>query len=160
MIFGAANFTIYNPLMATNKLHVRIGDVMTREPYSLSPMDRVKRAEELCKTHQIHHLPVVDTDGRVVGMLSQSDLWRISYGVSLFRNRDPQHFNQTLFASVLVRDVMIREVITLTSEDTVKDALAIFAQNRFHAIPIVENGNLVGIVTPLDLLKFSFYPIN
>lgn len=146
--------------MITDKLNVVLGEVMTRQPHSLSPLDRVERAEELCKTYKIHHLPVVDIYGKVVGILSQSDLWKVSYGISLFRNRDPQQFNQTLFASLLVREVMTREVTVLTAEDRVSDALAIFEQNRFHAIPIVDRNRLVGILTPMDLLKFSLAPIN
>ena len=142
--------------MANNKLKICLGDVMTRQPHSLSPMDQVERADQLCKSHNIHHLPVVDIYGMVVGMLSQSDLLKISYGLSLFRNRDPEQFNRTLFASVLVRDVMTQNVTVLETGNTIADALAIFKLNQFHAIPVVEDERLVGIVTPLDLLQVSF----
>lgn len=146
--------------MTSSKLKIALGDVMTRQPHCLSPMDQVERADQLCKSYHIHHLPVVDIYGKVIGMISQSDILKISYGISLFRNQDPNRFNQTLFASVLVRDVMTQEVTTLQVEDTVADALAIFEENRFHAIPIVEGDRLVGIVTPIDLLRISFSSTN
>lgn len=146
--------------MTSSKLDILLGDVMTRQPHSLSPMDQVERADELCKAYNIHHLPVVDIYGRVIGILSKSDLLKISYGLSLFRNNDPERFNRTLFASVLVRDIMTRDVTVLSAEATVADALAIFEQNRFHAIPIVEGDRLIGIVTPIDLLKISFSTVN
>ncbi len=146
--------------MIANKIDVALGDVMTRQPHCLSPMDPVDRADQLCRDYNIHHLPVVDIHGKVVGMMSQSDLLRISYGLSLFRNHDPERFNRTLFASVLVRDIMVRDVTILHVEDTVADALAIFKRNKFHAIPIIEQGLLVGIVTPLDLLNIAFSTTN
>ena len=142
--------------MIANKLELALGDIMTRQPHCLSPLDQVERADQLCQDYHIHHLPVVDIYGKVIGMLSQSDLLKISYGLSVFRNHDPQRYNQTLFASVLVRDVMIREVTVLQSDDTIRDALDIFKMNKFHAIPIVEGGLLVGIITPLDLLDVAF----
>lgn len=142
--------------MTTSKTAIALGDVMTRQPHSLSPMDPVERADQLCKDYNIHHLPVVDIYGKVIGMLSQSDLLKISYGLSLFRNHDPERFNRTLFASVLVRDVMTRDVTILHSDDAIGEALAIFKRNKFHAIPIVEQDLLVGIITPLDLLEVAF----
>lgn len=142
--------------MIANKIDIVLGDVMTRQPHSLSPMDQVERADQLCQDYNIHHLPVVDIYGKVVGMLSQSDLLKVSYGLSLFRNHDPEHFNRTLFASVLVRDIMTRDVTVLDVEDTIADALTIFKRNKFHAIPIVDQGLLVGIVTPLDLLEVAY----
>lgn len=142
--------------MTTTKLEILLTDVMTRQPHSLSPMDSLERAERFCRSYHIHHLPVVDIYGKVIGMISQSDLLKISYGLSLFRHRDVEQFNHALFASVLVRDVMSTDVITLNAEDTIADALAIFEQNLFHAIPVVENDWLVGIVTPLDLLRACF----
>lgn len=142
--------------MIANKLELALGDIMTRQPHCLSPLDQVERADQLCQDYHIHHLPVVDIYGKVIGILSQSDLLKISYGLSLFRNHDPQRYNQTLFASVLVRDVMVREVTVLRSDDTIRDALDIFKMNKFHAIPIVEGELLVGIITPLDLLDVAF----
>ncbi|WP_170110259.1 CBS domain-containing protein [Flavilitoribacter nigricans] len=142
--------------MIASNIDIALGDVMTRQPHSLSPMDPVERADQLCREYHIHHLPVVDIYGKVIGMLSHSDLLKISYGLSLFRNHDPERFNRTLFASVLVRDIMTRDVTVLDSADTIGEALAIFKLNKFHAIPIVERELLVGIITPLDLLVTAF----
>ena len=146
--------------MTASQLDIALGDIMTRQPYNLSPLDTVDRADQLCKDYHIHHLPVVDIYGKIIGILSQSDLLKISYGLSLFRNQDPQQFNQTLFASVLVRDVMTKSVTVLEIENTIADAMAIFGQNKFHAIPIVERDILVGIITPIDLLNVAFSTIN
>lgn len=142
--------------MIASKINITLGDVMTRQPHNLCPLDPVERADQLCKDYNIHHLPVVDIYGKVVGILSQSDILKISYGLSLFKNQDPERFNRTLFSSVLVRDVMTKDVTVLHSDDKVSDALEIFRQNKFHAIPIVEQELLVGIITPLDLLKVAF----
>lgn len=142
--------------MTASKLNIALGDIMTRQPHSLSPMDLVSRADRICTDYHIHHLPVVNIYGKVVGILSRSDLLKISHGLSLFGNRDSGQLNEALFASVLVRDVMTRSVQILHSDDTIADALVLFEENSFHAIPIIEQDLLVGIVTPLDLLRVSF----
>jgi acetoin utilization protein AcuB len=142
--------------MIADKLQIPLEDVMTHQPHSLSPMDQLDRADQLCQTYHIHHLPVVDIYGKVVGIVSQSDLLKVSYGVSLFRKQDPEHYNRTLYRTLLVRDVMTQDVTCLQVSDPLEKALKIFEQNRFHAIPILKNSQLAGIVTPLDLLRISF----
>lgn len=142
--------------MVANKLEIPIEDVMTHQPYSLSPMDQLERADQLCRTYNIRHLPVVDISGKVIGIVSQSDLLKVSYGFSLFRKQDPESYNRTLYKTLLVRDVMTRDVTCLKVKDPLAAALKIFEQNRFHAIPVLEDELLAGIVTPIDLLRVSF----
>ena len=146
--------------MTASKLDIHLGDVMTRQPHSLSPMDQVQRADQLCKSYSIHHLPVVNIYGKVIGIISEADLLKASYGLSLFRNQDPDRFNKTLYTTLLVRDIMTKDVVTLSTKNTIADALVIFEMNRFHAIPVLEEERLVGIVTPLDLLRVSFSNTN
>lgn len=145
--------------MVANKLEIPIADVMTHQPYSLSPMDQLDRADQLCRTYNIHHLPVVDISGKVIGIVSQSDLLKVSYGFSLFKKKDPESYNRSLYKNLLVRDVMTRDVTCLQAGAPLEDALRIFERNQFHAIPVVEHEVLVGIVTPLDLLRVTFSTI-
>ncbi|MCB0628968.1 MAG: CBS domain-containing protein [Saprospiraceae bacterium] len=142
--------------MVANNLKVPVADVMTHQPHSLSPMDQLDRADELCRTYHIHHLPVVDIYGKVVGIVSQSDLLKVSYGFSLFRKQDSELYNRTLYKTLLVRDVMTRDVTCLQVSDPIIYALRIFEQNHFHAIPVLEDDQLAGIITPMDLLRISF----
>ncbi|MBK6619429.1 MAG: CBS domain-containing protein [Saprospirales bacterium] len=65
--------------------------------------------------------------------------------------------NDRLFKSLLVEDVMTRQVATLTPEDSISIAAGYFKENLFHAIPIVDKGGLlVGILTTFDLLNYFF----
>lgn len=140
-----------NTLLATP-----LSEVMTADPHRLEPRDGMEAAEKLFRFYHIHHIPIVDTKERVVGMISYSDMLKISYGMTLFKRKNTAVYNEALFEMLLVRDVMTEPVTTLTQEQTVEDALSIFERNRFHALPIVDDERLVGIVTPLDLLSLAF----
>lgn len=138
------------------QLKTPLSEVMTEDPHRLTPTDWVEAADKLFQFYHIHHLPIVDTQDRVVGMLSYSDMLKISYGITLFRRKNTTVYNEALFSSLLIRDVMTEPVVTLREDQTVDEALQIFERNRFHAIPIVAGERLVGIVTPLDLLQLAF----
>jgi acetoin utilization protein AcuB len=101
--------------------------------------------------HHIRHLPVVDSDERLIGIVSDRDLrsacpWNLEGNVS--------HEEKLWeFSKLKVADVMTRRPHTLTSESTLQDVLALFRETRVGALPIVDsNGRLIGIVSEADLL--------
>lgn len=117
-----------------------IHTIMTKNPISLSPCNTIADVESLFKHHRIHHLPVVD-EGRLIGLVTTYDLWNHS-------NADP---NETF-----VTDVMNTQIVKISPEDKIGTAAELFLDNRFHALPVVNNDKLVGIVTTFDVLKYEF----
>lgn len=119
-----------------NPLH-KIATIMTPDPITVMASTSLDEARALFAEHHIHHLPVVDTEGVVIGMLSQSDYLK-AHG---------QDLNS-------VGDLMTKGLAKLEADDTVRTAANLFTLNKFHALPIVDaNNHLVGIVTTLDLIK-------
>ena len=116
--------------------------------------DCLDKAASLFEQHKIHHLPVMEEDGRLTGMVSKTDFERLKHGATLFRIPDREAYNQTVFQLTRVADIMTKDIIALSPYDTIYRAYRIFKRNDFRAIPIVEKGQLIGIVTPLDLLDY------
>ncbi len=117
-----------------------IHTIMTKNPISLSPLNTIADVESLFKHHRIHHLPVVD-QGRLIGLITTYDLW--SHG-----NKNP---NETF-----VTDIMNTRIVKISPDDKIGTAAELFLDNRFHALPVVQDDKLVGIVTTFDVLKYEF----
>lgn len=140
----------------TNKA-VPVSQVMTTEVVTVRPDDTMELVHRIFHTSEIHHLPVVDEDGKVVGIISKSDYYSISNAFPLFRPDLRDAANERLFRSLLVDDVMTRQVATLFPDDSITVAAGFFKENLFHAIPIVDKqGKLLGILTTFDLLNYFF----
>jgi len=102
--------------------------------------------------HRIRHLPVVDSDQRLIGIVSDRDLrsacpWSGEGNVG-------QEEKLWEFSKLKVVDVMTRSPYTITPDSTLQDVLALFHETRVGALPIVDsNGRVVGIVSETDLLN-------
>ena len=136
---------------------VTVKQIMTTEVVTVRPDDTMELVHRIYNTSEIHHLPVVNGEGVVVGIVSKSDYYSISNAFPLFRPDLREAANERLFKSLLVEDVMTRQVAMLSPDDSLTVAAGFFKENIFHAIPIVDReGKLVGILTTFDLLNFFF----
>lgn len=124
-----------------------IATIMTRQLWTLYPDDNLLVARDLFNEHRIHHIPVV-RDRQIVGLLSRSDFDCYLAGM----NKADEGFESRL-ANAYVEGIMTTRLAKLESDDRVNVALEVFSLNRFHALPVVDNGELVGIVTPFDIMK-------
>jgi CBS domain-containing protein len=130
-------------------LEVPIAQVMTPRPATVGTEDSLGDAAGLMVQGGFRHLPVVDVDGRLVGMLSERDL-RVRLGTELERFADAA-------LDLLAEDVeasMRTEPITISSAATVRDALELLTDERVGALPVVDDERLVGILSYLDLLGY------
>ena len=136
---------------------VRLADIMTREVITLSPNDTVDKVEDIFKTNNIHHIPIVNEQGNVVGIVSKSDFLMIYQSLTFFRKDFSSEKNQRLFKTLLVEELMTKQVAKLNQDDSLMVAAGFFKENLFRAIPIVNDENLlVGIVTTLDLINYAY----
>lgn len=132
------------------KALIPVSDIMTKNVVALERNDNLTRAEQLFKRHNIRHMPVVHEDF-IIGMLSYSDLLKISFADASIDNRDVDAIVYNMFS---LEQVMTKDVITVNSETSIKEAAEILADREFHALLVVDNGNLVGIITTTDLIKY------
>lgn len=128
-------------------MHVR--QWMTTPVMTLKPQDSLQHAHDRLRKYRINQFPVV-RDGKLVGILSDRDV-REAYPSSLRRIRaeDIEEFA----AACTVEQLMTREVVMISPEATLREAALRLRQYRLGALPVVEEGKLVGIITRSDLLE-------
>jgi CBS domain-containing protein len=137
--------------------NISINEIMTRDVISVSPNDNMTVVDEIFKKNNIHHIPVIDNNGKVVGVVSSTDYNKLLNSFTFFINQKKDSYNTAIMRSMLVEDVMTKHVATLQSDSTVMIAAGIFKENLFHAIPVVDkSGKLEGIVTTFDLLNYAY----
>lgn len=128
---------------------------MSTPVITVGPDDTMKRVQDIFRMNNIHHLPVV-VEGKVIGILSKSDYLRLLHGFTLFKTEKSTEYNDAIMRSLLVGEVMTKQVATLAPDDTLEMAAGFFRENLFHALPVVSKGKLVGILTTFDLITFAF----
>lgn len=134
----------------------RISAIMTPNVIVVQPEDTMDVVQDIFRKHNIHHLPVVE-DGEVVGIVSHSDYLKLLHGFTLFKTQKSDEYNDAILRSLLVREVMTKQVVTLGPDDTLELAAGFFRENLFHALPVVDDENmLVGIITTYDLLTHAY----
>lgn len=138
------------------KKHVPITSIMTTNVVKINITDDLTKAEHLFKKYHIRHIPVV-SGNIIVGMLSYTDLLRISFVDAV--DEDADVVDVTVYNMFTVEQVMTKKLVTISPETTIKEAAEILASHEFHALPVVHDQLLVGIVTTTDVIKYllSFY---
>jgi CBS domain-containing protein len=125
--------------------------IMTEHVITLKKTDSLEKAEQLFKRHKIRHIPVVDNKS-ILGMLSYSDLLRLSFAD--ITNEDENVVDVLVYKMFTIDQVMKRNLVTVSSSNSIKEVAEILASNEFHALPVVDNNKLSGIVTTTDLIKY------
>jgi CBS domain-containing protein len=133
------------------KKRVPVSTIMTKNIITVNRTDDLETAERLFKQHHIRHIPVVSGDV-IIGMLSYTDLLRISFADAI--NEDETEVDTVVYNMFTLDQVMTKNVVTVNSETTIKEVAEILTKKEFHAIPIVDDGELVGIVTTTDLINY------
>lgn len=128
-----------------------ISEIMSTNIIALNRDDDLETAELLFKRHKIRHIPVVNGE-IIIGMLSYSDLLRISFADAVYDNEE--EVDTLVYNMFTIEQVMAKNVVTVPPTATIKDVAKILAKKEFHALPVVDDGNLVGIVTTTDLINY------
>ena len=140
-------------------------DIMTSEVITISPEADITEAVKILLDKGINGLPVVDNEGRLVGILCESDLVRMQKSLpisSLFTLLDgfvPLSSSALLEAEVKriaaskVSDAMSTKVVTVAPDKTIDEIAALMVDKKFHTLPVVQDGKLLGIVGKKDVLK-------
>jgi len=132
----------------------KIGDYMSREPITIRVDEPFSKVPERLSRHHIRHLPVIDKEGKLLGIVTQSDLYQI---ISPHKLLDGSiHFDQETLDNIILGAVMTTELFVLHPGDSIGDALLHMAQKKYGCIPIVDKDNyLRGIITQIDILKIA-----
>ena len=127
-----------------------ISSIMTTKLVTVNPEDKLEVVKKLFDTHKIHHLPVVRYK-EIVGLISKTDLLYFLRGLS--NNNYEEVLNEVRMRNYKAEDIMTKGLAKVASTDRIEVALYVFKENLFHAIPVVDDGELVGIITTYDIIK-------
>jgi acetoin utilization protein AcuB len=123
---------------------------MSQEPVTITPDVSVTDALRLMRERKVRRLPVLDSRGKLVGIVSDQDLLYAS--PSPVSSLSVWEMNY-LLAKLKVEEVMTRKVITVTEGTPLEEAARIMADNKIGGLPVMRDDKLVGIVTETDLFK-------
>ena len=126
-----------------------VSEVMQRDVLTLHRNDRLHVADGVMLRNGIRHVPVLD-QGCLVGVVSNRDLNAAALSRSL--DFEPMH-REAFLRSIRIADVMTSDVVSVRSDETLRDAARKMVCNRIGCLPVVERGNrFIGLVTETDLL--------
>lgn len=130
---------------------VPVSTIMTHSVICLKKEDNLEDAKYLFKIHHIRHIPIVSGKS-IIGMLSKTDLQR--KGLWYDDEVDNDSVSKLVRTNTTIEEVMTKKLTCVSSSTSVKKVAEILAKEEFHALPIVDNNILIGIVTTTDLIKF------
>lgn len=120
---------------------MNVGEIMHRDVVTIDPQDTFQHAAQVLREHGISSV-IVKADGGAGGIVTERDF------VSLIADgQDP--------ASVKIEDRMTREVATVESKDDIAEAARVMAERRIRHLPVVDKGELVGIISIRDLTSWA-----
>lgn len=140
-------------------------DIMTKQVITVYPDTEVVKAAQLLLEHHINGLPVVLKDGRLTGIICQSDLIAQQKKIplpSFFVLLDSaipltssKHIEKELqkMAAIKVEEAMTPDPITVGPDATLEDVATTMVKNNIHVLPVLDQGKLVGIIGKEDILR-------
>ena len=127
---------------------MKVKDIMVKEVATLDVNDELSLANDIMRLGRIRHLPVVD-GSKLVGIVSERDLFRSSLAQALGYGTKA---TRDLMKSSRIKDIMVGEVITVSSEMHLARAVQLMLEKKIGCLPVVEDDQLVGLVTETDVL--------
>ena len=140
-------------------------DIMTTEVLTVSPETSISDLSKTLENRKIGGLPVVDKDGRLVGVITQSDLVERARDLELppainildlhIYLQIPSHLLQRVekMLGTTVGDCMTRDPVTVAPDTPVSQIAALMAKQKVHTIPVLKEGKIVGVIGKMDLVR-------
>ncbi len=140
-------------------------DIMTKDPITVSPDADITHAAKVLLEESVNGLPVVDREGKLVGIICQIDLIAQQKKLpipSIFTLLDgfiplssTKHFEKAVqkISATTVADAMTPNPVAVTTDTGIDELAGLIVDKKFHTLPVVEAGNLVGVVGKEDILR-------
>lgn len=133
--------------------NIPVSTIMTRFPIVVTPGTSIEKIHDIFEENDFHHLPVL-SNGKVEGMISKADYVKVSHLIA--NNFGRKIGLKASGKNLTAKDIMSSPVLQIEPKDSIGLASDIFLSNRLHALPVVDDGELVGIVTSHDILSYAF----
>ena len=135
-------------------LNVPIQEMMESQVITIPEDAPLTLAEEKMRTRGIRHLPVVDKDGRLAGLFTQRDLYRIL--PSRLKESDP--VDTATLARYTLKEVMGHAPEALRATDPISKAVILMQEKKYGCVPVIDpERRVIGIITAIDILHFAVH---
>jgi CBS domain-containing protein len=144
-----------------------VADIMDLDTPTVTPEDTVEAVLRVLHENELPGVPVVNSGGRCVGIITEADLvmageaedlhlphyFELFGGLVFLESMD--HFEERLrkATAALARDLMTEDPVTIEPSATVQEAARLISRSKHNRLPVVEHGRLVGVVTRVDVLE-------
>jgi len=129
-------------------LYVR--DLMTKDVFTLERNEKLSVADDVMRLGRVRHLPIVDADGALAGIVSQRDLFHSGLMKALGYGTHAQRQSLDL---LVAKEAMKTEVTTTTPDATLQDAAKLMLEKKIGCLVVIEAARIVGILTESDFVK-------
>ncbi|MFZ0050701.1 MAG: CBS domain-containing protein [Desulfobaccales bacterium] len=127
---------------------MKVKEVMVKEMATLDVNDELSLANDIMRLGRVRHLPVVD-GARLLGIISERDLFRSSLAQALGYGGKT---SRELMKTVRIKDIMVRELVTISPEMDLLQAVKIMVDKKIGCLPVVDQDRLVGLITETDIM--------
>lgn len=141
------------------------GDIMTTEVHTVHQDAEIKVLASMFVEHNVNAMPVLDDDGMLVGMVTQTDLveqgkpLHIPTVISLFDwviyLESPKNFSEQVrkVTARKVGEICAKDMVTCATDTSVAAVASLMVDNKVHLVPVVTDGKMVGVVARLDIIR-------
>jgi len=127
-----------------------VSEIMAKDIISLEIEDSLKDAANIFEQIRIRHIPVVSGES-LLGIVSKSDVARMKEFCQILESGSKEMLAELEAVSV---KVIMKKPITINASQTVKEAAEILSKSQFHALPVVSDNKMVGVITSTDIIKY------
>ncbi|MHB8772575.1 MAG: CBS domain-containing protein [Syntrophales bacterium] len=140
-------------------------DIMSKEITTVYPDTEIVQAANLMLERHLNGLPVVDREGRLKGVICQSDLMAqqrkiplpsyfvlLDSAIQLTTSQEVEHVIKKM-AATKVAEAMTPDPVTVDPETGLEDIATLMVENAIHTVPVLEGGRLVGVIGKEDILR-------
>jgi CBS domain-containing protein len=146
-IVSKADFVTLATGIAFDKITVK--EIMSKKLVTVSPTERIVHARRQMLEAHVGRVPVVD-DGELVGMITSKDLMRAFID---FRKKVPEKYQKSQIKELLVEDIMSTKPTFVSKDMSITEVSELIMETGYNGLPVVEDGEVVGIITQTDILK-------
>ena len=144
---------------------LKVKDIMTKEVIAVSPDTEIVNAAKILLEKRINGMPVIDAFGRLIGIICQSDLVAQQKGIpipsvftfleSVIPLTSMKRIDKEMekIAALTVKEAMTLEPVTVSPETDIEEVAKLMVDKKYHTLPVVDGGKVVGIVGKEDVLK-------
>jgi CBS domain-containing membrane protein len=129
---------------------LRVRDLMTKDVRTVGRNDKASDADALMTSARVRHLPVLDDDGQLAGILSRRDVYRTALQRTFGYGEKAQ---DRILGNLVVKELMTNRVETVAPDAAIEEAAARMLEKKISALVVVEGERVVGILTESDFVR-------